>query len=45
MPTLATKENFNKYLEEIKNVEQTYYKITGKEIEKIYRDPRGEWSL
>ena len=44
MPTLATKENFNKYLEEIKNVEQTYYKITGKEIEKIYRDPRGEWS-
>ena len=44
MPTLSTKENFNKYLEEIKNVEQTYYKITGKEIEKIYRDPRGEWS-
>lgn len=44
MPSLATKENFSKYLNEIKEVEQTYYKITGKEIEKVYRDPKGEWS-
>lgn len=44
MPSLATKENFNKYLNEIKEVENTYHKITGKEIDKVYRDPRGEWS-
>lgn len=45
MPSLATKENFNKYLSEIKEVENTYFKITGKEIDKVYRDPRGEWSF
>ena len=44
MPELATKENFNKYLQEIEEVEQTYYKITGQNMEKVYRDPRGEWS-
>ena len=44
MPGLATKENFNKYLQEITEVEQTYYKITGQNMEKVYRDPRGEWS-
>ena len=45
MPSLATKNNFNKYLSEIKEVENAYYKITGKEIDKVYRDPRGEWSF
>ena len=45
MPSLATKNNFSKYLNEIKEVENTFYKITGKEIDKIYRDPRGEWSF
>ena len=44
MPSLATKENFNKYLEEITNVEKAYYNITGKQMKKIYREPRGEWS-
>ena len=44
MPSLATKENFSKYLNEIKEVEKTYYNITGKNMEKVYRDPRGEWS-
>lgn len=44
MPSLATKENFSKYLEEIKSVEEAYYEVTGLEMEKIYRDPRGEWS-
>ena len=44
MPELATRENFDKYIEEIKRVEQTYYKITGQNMEKVYRDPRGEWS-
>lgn len=44
MPELATKENFNKYIQEIKEVEETYYKITRQNMEKVYRDPRGEWS-
>ena len=35
MPSLATRENFDKYLQEIKDVEQTYYEITGKNMEKI----------
>lgn len=45
MPSLATKENFDKYLKEIKEVEKTYYEITGRNMEKVYRDPRGEWSF
>ena len=44
MPSLATKKTFNKYIAEIKDVENAYYKITGKEMDKIYREPRGEWS-
>ena len=44
MPSLATKENFDKYLKEIQNVEKTYYEITGENMDKVYRDPRGEWS-
>ena len=45
MPSLATRENFNKYLEEIKSVEDIYFEITGKQMDKVYRDPRGEWSF
>ena len=45
MPSLATEENFNKYLKEITEVEKAYYKITGQSMEKVYRDPRGEWSI
>lgn len=44
MPSLATKENFDKYLFEINEVEKSFKKITGKEMDKVYRDPRGEWS-
>ena len=45
MPSLATRENFNKYLSEIKTIENSYRDITGKEMDKVYRDPRGEWSF
>ncbi len=44
MPTLATRENFDEYIQEIKTVEENYYNITGKNMDKVYRDPRGEWS-
>lgn len=45
MPKLANKQSFKKYLKEITDVEDTYNKITGKQMEKIYRPPRGEWSF
>ena len=32
-------------LKEITEVEKAYYKITGQSMEKVYRDPRGEWSI
>lgn len=45
MPSLATKERFGEYLSEIRDTEDAFYEITGKKMEKIYRDPRGEWSF
>lgn len=45
MPSLATKENFEKFLSEIKETERAYYNITKKDMDKVYRDPRGEWSF
>jgi len=44
MPTLADKKDFDKYVYEVRAVEETYKEITGKDMEKIYREPRGEWS-
>lgn len=44
MPTLATKVNFEKYVNEITSVEKAFYNITGKEMDKVYREPKGEWS-
>ncbi len=44
MPTLATKVNFEKYVNEITSVEKAFYEITGKEMDKVYREPKGEWS-
>ena len=44
MPSLANREKFDDFLFEIKKMEDSYFEITGKKMEKIYRDPRGEWS-
>ena len=44
MPSLANRENFDKYLYEISEVEKSFEKITGKDMDRVYRDPRGEWS-
>lgn len=44
MPSLATKETFNKYLYEIKETEKAYFNIMKKNMDKVYRPPRGEWS-
>ena len=45
MPSLATRENIEKYLYEIESTEEVYENITGEEMDKVYRDPRGEWSF
>lgn len=44
MPSLATRSNFDKYVYEIKKTEETYEEITGKKMDKVYREPKGEWS-
>jgi len=44
MPSLATKENFDKYVYEIRATEEAYKEITGKNMDKVYREPKGEWS-
>lgn len=45
MPSLANREKYNDFLSEIRETEKAFYKITGKEMDKIYREPRGEWSF
>lgn len=45
MPSLATKEKFDEYLNELRATEKTFKDITGKDMDKIYREPRGEYSL
>ncbi len=45
MPSLATAKTFDKYLKELENNEKTFKSITGYEMDKIYREPRGEYSL
>lgn len=44
MPSLSTREKFDKYLYEIQETEKAFYNVTGHHMDKVYRDPRGEWS-
>ena len=44
MPSLATRENYEKYVYEIRATEEAYKEITGKNMDKVYREPKGEWS-
>lgn len=44
MPSLATRTNFQKYIQEIEANEKTYREITGVDMDKIYREPKGEYS-
>ncbi len=44
MPALATRTNFEKYLNEIEEIEKTYKEITGVNMDKVYREPKGEYS-
>lgn len=44
MYNYANKGNFSTFLKEIQDIEKEFYKITGVEMDKIYREPRGEYS-
>lgn len=45
MADFANEANFSTFVSEIREVEQAYYSITGKTMDKVYREPRGEFSL
>lgn len=45
MPMYAEKDGFTKYLKEITSVEDAFYSVTGKKMDKVYREPRGDWSF
>lgn len=45
MPLYATRENFGKYLDEITAVEEAFEQVTGTSMDRIYREPKGEYSL
>lgn len=44
MPVLANKGNFNEFIKQVRTIEDSYYKITGKKMDKVYREPKGEYS-
>lgn len=44
MPTLATRENFAKFISEITDTEKTFESITGTKLDPVYREPKGEYS-
>lgn len=45
MPLYAEKDGFAKYIREIAAVEEAFYSVTGKKMDKVYREPRGDWSF
>ena len=44
MPSLATRSTFDKYVAEITSTEDAFKEVTGVAMDKVYREPRGEWS-
>lgn len=44
MPSLANRTNYEKFLHEIEENEKTYQEITGVSMDKVYREPKGEYS-
>lgn len=45
MPTLANATSFSSFLNELISNEKLFEKITGKKMDPIYREPRGEFSF
>ncbi len=44
MPKYATREGFSKYIDEITAVEVAFEQVTGTSMDRIYREPKGEYS-
>lgn len=44
MTKLATKEHYQKYVNQIKQVEEAFKEATGTNLDKVYREPKGVWS-
>ena len=44
MPKYADKVNFQKYVNEVRVTEEAFKKVTGRNIDKVYREPKGVWS-
>ena len=44
MTKLANRENYQKYVNQIRKVEDTFKEITGVNLDKVYREPKGVWS-
>lgn len=44
MTKLATRENYHKYINQIKQVEEAFKEVTGTNLDKVYREPKGVWS-
>lgn len=44
MPKYANRVDFQKYINEIKITEEAFQKVTGYNIDKVYREPKGVWS-
>ena len=44
MTTLSNRQNFEKYINQIKQVEDAFREITKVPLDKVYREPRGVWS-
>ncbi len=45
MPKYANASGFMEFKNEILSMEKAYFEITGKTMDKVYRDPKGEWSF
>ena len=44
MTQLATRGNYQKYVNQIRQVEDAFKQITGVSLDKVYREPKGVWS-
>ena len=44
-PDYAVRQSYEEFKKEIVLMEELYQEITGKPMDKIYRDPKGEWSF
>jgi peptidoglycan-N-acetylmuramic acid deacetylase len=44
MSELATEDKFEDFLKELTDLEDAFYQTTGAYMDKIYREPKGEWS-